>query len=316
MSKLFASILFAASAVVCMAEELRHEVSRPLMGTRFSIVCYAADEAQVKKATDEAFTIAEEVNAVASDYIPDSELMRLSKAPIGEPVELSPMLFELLADAREIAEKTDGAYDPTLGPITRLWRKTRKTGKLPDDETLQAALNATGWQQYTLDPEARTITLKKPDMQFDLGGIAKGYAADQMMSVMRKYGITRTSIVAGGDIVVGDAPPGKDGWNIGLKTFNKDKPTEVIELTNSAVSTSGDLHQFVEVDGKRYSHIIDPKTGLGLTDPIAASVIAPNATLTDALATAACVTGPEQTEESVKACGATDLRVRIGKTHR
>ncbi|BCX47320.1 PE-PGRS family protein [Haloferula helveola] len=292
------------------SDEVRHDFSRELMGTRFSITCYSAYPALAEAAANAAFAEAEAINAVASDYIPDSELMRISTAPVGKAVELSPSLYDLLSTARRIAEDTDGCYDPTLGPLTTLWRETRNTGKLPDAATLDAARKSSGWKNFTLDPELRTITLGVPGMRFDLGGIAKGYAADAMLRTMEKYGVARTSVVAGGDVALGEPPPGRDAWNVGLKTFDKLKPDEVIGLSGSAVSTSGDLHQFVEIDGVRYSHILDPKTGLGLTRPIAVSVIAPSATLTDPLATAACVAGADKAESLVRKSGATDVRIR------
>ncbi len=305
--KLLALLLLAAPLATA---DTRHQFSRPLMGTTFSITCDHPDPALAEKAADEAFAAAAEINAVASDYDPDSELSRLSAVPVGRPVELSPTLYELLDTARRTAELTDGRYDPTLGTLTRLWRETRRTRTLPDAETLAAARAATGWRHYTLDPDQRTLTLAVPGMRFDLGGIAKGYAADRMLAVMRKHGIPRTSIVAGGDIAAGDAPTGRDAWKVGLKTFDKEKPDEVIDLENAAVSTSGDLHQFVEIDGVRYSHILDPETGLGLTEPIAVSVIAPRATLTDPLATAACVAGGDKAKKLLESWGATDVRIR------
>lgn len=292
------------------AEETRQQFSRELMGTTFSITCYSDDPARARQAAREAFEAAEAINAVASDYLPDSELSKLSGAPVGEPVKLSPTLYDLLDTARRTAELTDGLYDPTLGPLTRLWRESRRTRRLPDSETLDRAKAATGWQHYTLDPATRSITLGQPGMRFDLGGLAKGYAADRMLEILLKHDIRRSSVVAGGDIAAAGPPPGREAWRVGLKTFDKQKPDEAIPLAHAAVSTSGDLFQFVEIDGIRYSHILDPATGLGLTDPVAVSVIAPRATLTDPLATAACVAGVARAKELLKLWGATDFRIR------
>lgn len=292
------------------AKESRQQFSRELMGTTFSITCYTDDPTLAKRAAAKAFDAASEINAVASDYLADSELSKLSSAPVGEPIELSGTLFELLNIARRTAEMTDGLYDPTLGPLTHLWRESRRTRRLPDPETLAAAREATGWEHYTLDPEARTLTLDKLGMRFDLGGLAKGYAADRMLAILLEHGINRSSVVAGGDIAAAGPPPARESWRVGLKTFDKQKPDEAIPLVHAAVSTSGDLYQFVEIDGVRYSHILDPATGLGLTDPIAVSVMAPNATLTDPLATAACVAGAAKAKELLKSWGATDFRVR------
>ncbi|MCH7227509.1 FAD:protein FMN transferase [Haloferula sp. A504] len=302
--------LFALLLIAPLTAGERQQFSRELMGTTFSITCYTDDPALAKKAAAEAFAAAAAINAVASDYLTDSELSKLSSAPVDEPIELSATLFDLLETARRTAQMTGGLYDPTLGPLTRLWRESRRTGCLPDSETLAAARKATGWQHYALDSEARTITLGKPGMRFDLGGLAKGYAADQMLAILVEQGIQRSSVVAGGDIAVAAAPSGRGAWRVGLKTFDPRKPDEAVPLVHAAVSTSGDLFQFVDIDGVRYSHILDPATGLGLTDPIAVSVIAPKATLSDPLATAACVAGADKAKELLKSWGATDFRVR------
>ncbi len=287
------------------AEERCFDFERPLMGTRFVISCHGEDEAAAKAAADEAFILGEEINTVASDYLPDSELMRLVPE---QPAKLSPLLAELLTVSFDMAKATDGAFDPTLGPLTKLWRETRRTRQLPAPDDLATARAACGWQEVEL--QAGTILLKKPGMQLDLGGIAKGFAADKMFDVMKRRGFLRTCIAAGGDLRLGDPPPGKTAWKVGLKTFDLEKPEEVVELSNCAVSTSGDLHQFVEISGTRYSHILDPKSGLGLTGRIAVSVIAPTATVSDGLATAACVTGAGNAEAFALKRGATRVIVR------
>jgi thiamine biosynthesis lipoprotein len=303
-----AFVLLAAGGAGMAEEERRFSFERPLMGTRFSIICHGADEAAAKVAAEEAFAVGEGVNAVASDYLPDSELMRLPAG--GGAVVVSPLLAELLDVSRELAERGDGAFDPTLGPLSRLWRESRRSGTLPDAGKLAEARAASGWQALQVDAKARTVRLMKPGMQLDLGGIAKGFAADRMFEVMKKRGFASTCIAAGGDVRLGDPPPGKTGWKVGLKSFDPATPEEVVELSNCAVSTSGDLHQFVEIGGKRYSHIVDPRTGLGLTERIAVSVIAPTATLSDALATACCVTGAAGAEALGMKVGATRVMVR------
>ncbi len=281
------SCLAAAGAMEKFSFEL------PLMGTKFSVVCYAESREVAEKEAEKAFTKAEEVNAMASDYMPESELSLLSAKPVGVPIPLSPLLFDLLEHSRGIAEATNGAFDPTLGPLTKLWRETRASVRLPDADKLAAARAASGWRHFTLDPEARTITLLRKNMAFDLGGIAKGYAADLMLDSLAAAGIRQALVTAGGDIRIGDAPPGREGWNVALKTFDVGRNDKILTLSNAAVSTSGDLHQSVEIDGVSYSHILDPATGLGLTRRVAASVIADEAKLSDALATAVCVLGAD-----------------------
>ncbi len=277
------------------------------MGTRFAITCHFGDPAKAKQAADAAFEEGERINLVASDYIAGSELLAIGNHPAGIAVAVSPLLFRLLSEARDLAGKTDGSFDPTLGPLTRLWRESRRRNHLPDPAVMETARAATGWKNLKLNSHDLTVVFSKSAMRLDLGGIAKGQAADAMLIIMQKHGIPRTCITAGGDIRLGDSPPGSSGWKIGVRTFNNEHDTRILELAHCAVSTSGDLHQSITIDDIRYSHIIDPATGLGLTRDVAATVIAPTATVSDALATACCVAGPEKARAMAIAAGATEV---------
>jgi thiamine biosynthesis lipoprotein len=196
-----------------------------------------------------------------------------------------------------LAVATDGAFNPACGHLTQLWRRTRRTGKLPPVERVQRGLAAAArWRDIRLDPATREVTLPAGTL-LDLGGIAKGYAADACLRLLREQGLERAVVQAGGDTAVGKPPPGKQGWEVKLRTFTRpgeDDDLRVLTLADCAVSTSGDLYQFLEIDGVRYSHIVSPVTGLGLTDRIACSVIAADGSTSDALATAMCVLGPER----------------------
>ena len=309
MNRRRAIALLSAAALaprVAMAGDV-HTFERALMGTRFLIRCEHSDPATTKTAADAAFDAAERINAVASDYIADGELLSLSKHPPGEPVAVSPLLFPLLKQALDYAEKTGGLFDPTLGPLTKSWRESRRRGVLPDEKALVAAREASGWKLLTLDERTSTATFARPGMRLDLGAIAKGQAADAMHAVLLGYGISRSSITCGGDVRVGDPPEGEDGWRVGVRTFDETKNSRVLSLSRCAVSTSGDLRQSIEIGGVRYSHIIDPATGLGLTRRVAATVVAPTAALSDALATACCIADAERAREIAAAMGATDL---------
>lgn len=303
----FLSLLLSIAVVA--AEKFTFE--RPLMGTRFSVVCYADDRSAAAKAAKAAFARGDEVNQVASDYLPDSEIVQLIKKPLRTPIAVSPLLYDLLDHSRKIAEATNGAFDPTLGTLTKLWRATRDSARLPDAETLRLAKESVGWQHFTLDPHTRSITLLKKNMSFDLGGIAKGYAADLMLESMIAAGFSRTMVTAGGDIRLGDAPPDREGWNVAVQTFDPAQPDEILTLANCAVSTSGDLHQSVKIEGLTYSHILDPATGLGLTRRIAVTVIADHGKRSDALATAACVLGTDGIPSLKKLPGVRDVKPRV-----
>ncbi|MDB4537258.1 FAD:protein FMN transferase [Akkermansiaceae bacterium] len=266
----------------------RKEMQRPLMGTLFRVVTYVDDDQAGQKAMDDAFQIAADFAVAATDYEANSELNRLCISPAGTPVKLSEHLFGVLSLAHQLAIDTRGIYDPTLGPLTHLWRSSKNTGSLPSEDVLATARDRCGYRHLSLDPENQTATLSLDGMQLDLGGIAKGYAADLIFDHLKKAGYSQTLVAAAGDLRLGDAPPDKEGWGIALRTF-KLTPSKPMFLKNCAISTSGDLYQNVQIGEEKYSHLIDPTTGLGLNSRRAASVIAPFAQLTDPLATAACL---------------------------
>lgn len=299
-------LLFAASLTPrpdCLAAPAP-VFERSLMGTRFAITCHHPDQARVREATTAAFAAADEINAAASDYIADSELLSLTKHPPGTAVPVSPLLFGLLEQARLYAEKTGGLFDPTIGPFTKLWRESRRRKTLPTPDTLAKARAAVGWRHLVLDRKNSTATFALAGMRLDLGGIAKGQAADRMLEILTNYGVPASSITAGGDVRLGDPPPGERGWRIGIRTFDKLHDSGTLSLANCAVSTSGDLQQAIEIGGIRYAHIIDPATGLGLTRPVASTVIAPTAALSDALDAACCIAPREAAEKLVAGLGA------------
>ena len=273
----------------------RFEFQSPHMGTLFTITLYAPGTNAAAQAAQVAFERIAALERTMTDYDPDSELMRLSRAPVDQPVKVSPDLFDVLAQAQRIARLSNGAFDVTVGPYVRLWRRTRRTGVRPAFEALHKAGQSVGWRKLRLDPAAHTVTLLTTNMQLDLGGIAKGYAGDQALRTLRAAGIRCALVAASGDLAIGDAPPGTRGWRvgIGLPDRSDNKLARQLLLANAAVSTSGDTEQFVELDGVRYSHILDPHTGVGLTNRVQASIIARHATDTDALATTVCVLGPK-----------------------
>lgn len=279
----------------------RFDFSAPLMFTTFRISVHAQDRAQAEKAADAAFQRIAALNAVFSDYEPNSELIQCCNAGPDKPVKVSADLYDLVQRSQQLSEITTGAFDITCGNLTHLWRRTKRTHQLPPSERLQQALAATDWHALRLDEKAHTLTLLKPGMLLDVGGIAKGYAADAGLKVLREHGLKSALVMAGGDIAIGDPPPGKEAWEIKLRQFATEKPEEdmtTVHLHNCGVSTSGDLYQFTEVEGKRYSHIVSPFTGMGLTERVACSVIAPDCTTSDALATAMCVLGRERGEKA------------------
>lgn len=273
----------------------RFEFHELHMGTRFRIVTYAADRSHARRGADEAFRRITKLDHIMSDYNQASELMQLCRRSGGPPVPVSPDLFAVLVRAQELSRRTDGAFDVTVGPLSRLWRRARRRRQLPDADRLEQARRRVGFHLLHLEPKARTVRLDKVGMRLDLGGIAKGYAADAALAVLKKHGLGRSLVAAGGDIRIGQPPPGRSHWRVGIAPLDDpdQPPRRFLLLTCAAVSTSGDAEQFVEIDGERYSHILDPRTGLGLLGRRSVTVVAPDATTSDSLATAVSVLGPE-----------------------
>ena len=295
---LYTSLMSAAlwSAPPAAPPLERFEFAQRLMGISFTIVLYAPGEEAANLGARAAFARIRELNGIMSDYEPDSELMQLCRtAGQGKDVPLSDDLWQVLTRAEEVSKASDRKFDVTVGPLVKLWRKARRTRQLPSAAELEGASKLVGHTRLRLNRETKSAELLTKGMLLDLGGIAVGYAADEALEVLRSQGITRALVDGSGDISVSDPPPGKAGWRIGIAPLAPDAPPgRFVSLANAAISTSGDAWQFVEIGGKRYSHIVDPATGLGLTERVSVTTIAPDGTAADALATAVCVLGPER----------------------
>ena len=283
------SILYILSGCAKGPSIERFEFTRLCMGVQTRIVLYGPDQEKADDAARVAFDEIDRLEQVMSDYRPDSELMRLSAASGRGPQQVSADLHRVLERALEMAEATDGAFDPTLGPLTELWRETRKTGVAPDLRRLEAARTRTGWRNLSLGRLPATANLLLRDMKLDLGGIGKGFAADRARGVLRTLGHRTCMVALAGDIAVGDPPPEQGGWRVAVAGVE-----DVLLLQNTCVSTSGDAEQFVEIGGVRHAHILDPRTGLGITRSVQSTVIAPDGATADALGTALCVMPPER----------------------
>lgn len=268
------------------------------MGVQVTITVYAPDQATAERACADAFERIAEIEQIASDYRSDSELMRLCARAGGPPIRVSKELFTLLQRAQQLAQRTRGAFDVTVGPYAQLWRRARRTGQFPAVSELQEASTRVGYEKVVLDERERTVQLLAPGMRLDLGGIAKGYALDEALQVLQQRGVHHALLEAGGDIVAGLAPPGTAGWRIRVENAAPER--QWVYLARGAISSSGDTEQYVEYDGKRYSHIVDPRTGWGLTTRVAATVIARDGITSDSLATALCVLGAEEGKRLIR----------------
>jgi len=294
------AVIAAIIASTARAGEIKKfDFTQPKMGTVFHLVLYTDDQAKADAAAAAAWKRVDELNRTLSDYDPQSELSRLSQrtddGPMSEPVKVSDDLWRVLTRSVEAAKLSDGAFDVTVGPYVRLWRRARQTRTLPDPADLQAAKAAVGYEKIKLDEKTHGVQLLAQHMRLDLGGIAKGYTAGQALAVLKKRGIDRALFGAAGDLAAGDPPPGREYWRVAIQSLEApDQTAGYVRLANAAVSTSGDTYRFVEIGGKRYSHIVDSKTGMGLTDRIGATVIAPDPVTSDWMATALCAMGPEK----------------------
>lgn len=274
----------------------RFEFTQIQMGMPFRVVLYAPDEDSANAAARAVFSRIKQLNAIMSDYEPESELMRLCRtAGTGQRVPVSRDLLAVLSRAQALSKLSDGAFDVTVGPVVKLWRKARKTKQLPPADELTAKRALVGFRNVHIDEKAGTVELTKAGMQLDLGGIAVGYAIDDVLALLKKLGIDSALVDGSGDIGVSGPPPGAEGWRIGIAPLDAEKqPSRYLVLKNAAVTTSGDAFQYVEVAGKRYSHIVDPQTGLGLSERSSVTVIARNCTVADSYTKAVMLLGPEK----------------------
>jgi len=306
---LFTSILITAKAPL-----ERFEFSQPQMGVPFKIILYAADVDQAKKVVTKAYARISVLNTILSNYETDSELSQLGyKSGIQGWTPVSKDLFRIITRSQRLSQITDGAFDLTIGPVAASWRNARRTKTFPVKDQLSRFLKRVGWQHLKVDYSRRQICLNSIGMRLDPGGIAKGDALDQALMVLQQHGIESALVAGAGDIAVTAPPPGREAWRIQLSEFNEkaDHLPTYVHLTDQAIATSGDLFQFVELDGIRYSHIVDPKTGIGLTERRLVSVIAPKGVEADSLATALSVLDLNLVESTLDRYPAASARILL-----
>jgi len=280
----------------------RVEVSEARMGTLARVVLYAASESEGKAAARAALDRVAALDARLSDYRDDSEVAALSRAAAGVPITASDDLIALLQASEDLARRTGGVFDVTAGRLTHLWRRARRVNVLPAAADVEVALTAGGHRHLRVDAARHTITLMQPGIELDLGGIAKGYAADEALRAVRARGIGAALVALGGDIAAGDPPPGRATWSVAVPRLAAsaeasaakvaDRSTTAatepywIGLAHAAVSTSGDAEQWMTAGGVRYSHVLDLRTGWPLTGRRSTTVVARRGMDADALSTA------------------------------
>lgn len=269
----------------------RYEYRQTRMGMAVRVVLYAPNDSTARRAGHAAFRKMAALEAILSSYRDSSELNRLSRRAGTGPVSVSEPLFAVLRHAQRLARQSEGAFDATAGPLLALWSDARRRKALPDSSALRRAAARVGWHRVELNEQRRTVRLRTEGMQLNIGAIAKGFILDRALDTLAAEGITRALIEAGGDLVMSGPPPGAEGWTVRLPAAGAQGEARTVRLRNAAVATSGDTEQFVEIDGTRYSHVIDPRTGVGLTHRLLVTVVADRGVVADGLATTVGVLG-------------------------
>lgn len=297
-------LYFFATPFFLQSQHLeRYEYSEAKMGTRFHLVLYAPDSTIATQAAQAAFTRIDQLNKIFSDYDPSSEVSRLSTlAGSKQKVLVSKDLWTVLSMSQNMAKKSKGAFDITIGPLSKLWRRAIRQKLLPESISIENAKDKVCYKDLKLYPKDHSVRLKKEGMRLDLGGIAKGYTVDAVIEVLSNFNIMHALIDGGGDIYVKGSPPDSQGWKIKMlvrktrtpsldffeadtkKWSNRKEYEQTVYLSNTAIASSGNTFKYLVIDKVKYSHIIDPSTGLGLTHNEMVNVQAPSCALADALA--------------------------------
>jgi thiamine biosynthesis lipoprotein len=263
-----------------------------IMGTAIRVELWSDDKAAGEAAIDAVMEEMHRIDREMSPFKPESELSRINREAADHPVPISTEMFDILSRSIEFSELSGGVFDITFSSVGYMYDYRRHLK--PTDREIEKALPGINYRHLLLDKDKRTIRFARPGVRIDLGGIGKGYAVDNCIALLKKRGVTHALVTAGGDSrVLGD----REGrpWMVGIRDpRRKDNVVAVIPLINSAISTSGDYERFFEVDGVRYHHIINPKTGRSATGVHSASVIGPDATTTDGLTKPVFILGPEK----------------------
>jgi thiamine biosynthesis lipoprotein len=271
-----------------------------VMGTFARIVVVAKDNTTGTKCVEAGLAEIHRVDELMSDYIENSEISRINKEAAQRPVQVSETTYEVIQKSLEFSKLTDGSFDITVGPLVDIFHKLKEERVAPTPEQIAQAKAKVGFEKLILDDENKTVRFAVEGMRIDLGGIAKGYAVDKAIETARGLGAAGVMVDIGGDVRCLGAPPeGRDDWRIGLEDPNSAVEgmsggglVLTLTVTDAAVATSGDYQQFVMIEGKRYSHIMNRKTGTSVEGLSSVTIIADNATDADALATSVTVMGP------------------------
>lgn len=265
----------------------RFEFEHQQMGTQFKIILYEKDKNSAQITANQCFKKVDALNLIFSDYNEASEISQLS-ATAGSPkkVKVSSHLWTVLQASKRYSKKSKGAFDITIGPLSKLWRSMFRRSEIFNGVKINTAKAKVGFRKIKYYPLSKRVKLTQKGMRLDVGGIAKGFTVDAMVNIIQEKDIKHFLVDGGGDLYVGDAPPNKSGWTVNLTTTNQkgEQIQQKLVLTNTAIAASGDTYRYLAHNGKRYSHIIDPRTGYGVIDQKIITVQAPSCTKADAVA--------------------------------
>jgi thiamine biosynthesis lipoprotein len=286
----------------------RHEASRMSMGCAYAIVAYGRDGAALPAIVEAAFDEVDRLDRLMSHYKPESPLSRLNREAAAGPVAVDPELFGLIAESLRYSRESDGAFDITVGPLMKAWGFFRGGGRVPGGEELGEARARVGYGHVILDRAAQTIRFDRPGVELDLGGIAKGYAVDRAVALLRSRGVAAALVSAGGSTVFGlGAPPGHAAWDVAIQDpVDPDATALTVRLKDRALSVSGSYEKSFEQDGVRYSHIMDPHTGRPVPGVLSVAVLTGTGTAGDALDDAFFVQGVARSRAYLRRLPATE----------
>jgi FAD:protein FMN transferase len=292
-------IALFATASIGSAAAAREEGAVQTMGSTTAIIAYGNDAGRVQSAIKDALAEDVRLDAMLSNYKPQSEWSEVNRLAALQPVHISKELFELLVSCREYSRQSEGTFDISVGPLMKVWGFYNAEGHLADPLKVRAALESVGYGNVILDSESLTVRFAKPGVELDPGGIAKGYAVDRMVDVLREDGVRAALVSSGGSSIYAlGSPPHERGWRIDLKDpRNSSRTVETVTLRDESLSTSGSYEKFFYADGKVWSHIMDPRTGYPAEGMLSVSVIAPKTIDSEAWAKPYYILGKQWTAQ-------------------
>jgi len=284
-------LIFLFFPISLSAQLKRFQFSENKMGSPFTIILYHSDSLQARQATYECFFLVDSLNNIFSDYSSVSEINKLTAQGLSSYQPVSDELLYIIVQSKDAWQKSSKTFDITIGALTQLWRKARSEKTIPTESEIKKAKLETGFEKLNIKTSSKTVSFNTNGVRLDFGGIVKGYAAQKVIDHLKTKNITSALADAGGDIVMSDPPPGKEGWAIAINLPEQENELwdKKLELKNCSVATSGDVYRYTIYNGKKYSHIIDPRTGYGVTSQRNVTVISKDGTEADWLATACSI---------------------------